>query len=246
MPSLKELMTPQHLGILIYCGIVPPPDGILEQVEEAEKAFERLGLGGATPMRTVTPTPFIEKVTRVRASITRDIVAFLSTVPLTMRTPRQVWSAIKSANPKQTTDTVQTRLKNNAGKPDLWISGPGNKYGMPGAVAAVGIKNKTATSVAANDLSVPPAPAAVAGEKAQTRILNYVIAHGGYLQAHLISAFAASPTPIKAQYVGVELSRLVKAKKITDSNAKGPYWSLAAAKPTAAAGGIGDGAAAPA
>jgi hypothetical protein len=228
---------------MIYTELMPIPGGVLEQVAKAEKAFELLG--GVTPERAVRPAPSESETTpRTRASsINNAIVAFLSKGPLTMRTPRQVWSSIKSAYPKQTTETVQTRLKKDAGKPGLWIP-MGNKYGMPGATAAVGAKNTTATSAEAN-ANVVPAPAAVAGEKAQTRILNYVTAHGGQSQRQVISAFAASLTPIKAQYVGVELSRLIKAKKITGSKTS-PYWALAAAKPTAAAAGIGDGAAPPA
>ena len=245
MPSLKELMTPKNVGILIYCGVVPIPDGVLEQVENAEKAFERLGLGGTMPERAVRQAPGVPSLLpRGRASINRDIVAFLSTEPLTMRTPRQVWSGIKSAYPKQSTEAVQTRLKKDAGKPGMWIAA-GNKYGMPGAVTAVGGKSKTATSTAANDLSVPPAPAAAPGETAQPRVLAYIKAHGGYTKAQVISAFKTSPNPVRYNHVGVAIQRLRGTKMITDSE-NGPYWSLAAATPTAAGAGIGDGAAAPA
>jgi hypothetical protein len=231
---------------MIYTELMPIPGGVLEQVAKAEKAFEGLGLGGVTPQRAVRQAPSDpEKTPRTRtSSINNAIVDFLSTTPLTMRTPRQVWSGIKSAYPKQTTEAVQTRLKKDAGKPGLWIAA-GNKYGMPGAGAAVGAKSATATSVAANDLSVPPAPAAAPGETAQPRVLAYIKAHGGYMKAQVISAFKRSPNPVRYNHVGVAVTRLRQSKMITDSE-NGPYWSLAAATPTAAAAGIGDGAAAPA
>jgi hypothetical protein len=173
MPSIKELMTPQNVGIMIYSELMPIPGGVLERVEQAEKAFELLGLAGTPERMVVVPVSYPEKTPRVRASVNTDIVAFLSTEPLTPRTPRQVWGAIKSAYAKQTIETVQTRLKKEAGKPGLWIP-VGNKYGMPGAVARVGAnsktktKTKTKTSAAANDPSVAPAPAAAPGEKAHS------------------------------------------------------------------------------
>jgi hypothetical protein len=257
LPSLKELMTPKNLGILIYSELMPSPDVVLEQVvEAAEKAFERLGLGGTMPERPLkfVPSGDSEKIPRTRASKNNNIAAFLSTEPLTMRTPRQVWNGIKSAYPKQTTESVQTILRNNAGKPGLWIVA-GNKYGMPGAVFAAGTKsksknknkNKIATSAAANNLSVPPAPAAAPGEKAQARVFAYIAVYPYSSKADVISAFKASPDPIRENHVGMAIARLRISKKITDKE-NGPYVALptaaAVAKPPASAVGIGDGAAA--
>jgi hypothetical protein len=235
MPSLKELMTQENVGILIYCGVVPIPDGVLDQVEKAEKAFERLGV--ATPERASNAAPSeVERTPRQRASMNNGIVAFLSTLPLTMRTPRQVWSSIKSANPKQTVESVTTRLKNNAGKTGLWIMAAG-KYGMPGAEAATSTTkaNPTTTKAEAN---VEPASAAASGEKLQPRVLAYIEAYPGCTKSQVSSAFKTSPSPAKANHVGVALARLRKSKRITDME-NGPYWPLpaakVAAKPTAAA-----------
>jgi hypothetical protein len=242
MPSLKELMTPKNVGILIYCGVVPIPDGVLEQVENAEKAFERLGLGGTMPERAVRQAPGVPSLLpRGRASINRDIVAFLSTEPLTMRTPRQVWSGIKSAYPKQTSETVQTRLKNNAGKPGMWIAA-GGKYGMLGAEAKVSTTKANASTTEVNT-NVVPAPGAAPGEKLQPRVYAYIEAYPGYTKAQVIMAFKTSPTPARENHVSIAIGRLRTSKKITDAE-DGPYWPLLAAKPTAASGGIGDGAAA--
>jgi hypothetical protein len=240
MPTLpKELVTPELYGMMIYCGALPIPDGAVEQVE---KAFERLG--GAMPERTGhQPQKISGENTRSRGSINNAIISCLSTAPMKMWTPRQVLSGIKSANPRVTVESLQTRMKNNAGKPGMWIVGPGPKYGMPGAMTKAPAAKTTTTSEA--NANVVPAPSALAGEKRQARVLAYITAYPGHTKPELFAAFAASPTPVKAQYVGVDLSRLIKGKKITDSE-NGPYSPLVAAKPTVVARGIGDGAAAPA
>ena len=221
MPSIKELMTPQNVGIMIYAEVMPIPGGVLEKVEKAEKAFERLGLGGM-PERVVLPATYPEKTPRVRASINNDIVAFLSTEPLTTRTPRQVWGAIRSAYPKQTTETVQTRMKKEAGKSGLWIP-VGNKYGMPGAEGAA----KT-PAAAANASAKAAAPA---GTKREDLIYGHVVTHPGCAKADVIAIWKGqmfNGKEIQPKYIGIDLGRLVKAKKITGGKT-GPYWPAAAA-----------------
>jgi len=245
MPTLPKQLAGliYQAGAQIYSGMLPIPETELPKVENAFETFkaacENAVIGtGRVPS---AEEPGTGQRGRGAPPMNNDIVAFLSTEPLTMRTPRQVWSGIKSAYPKQTTETVQTRLKNNAGKPGMWIVGPGNKYGMPGATTTTGANTST-TEANAN---VVPAPGAAPGEKVQPRVFAYIEAHPGYTKAQVIGAFKASPTPIRENHVGVAIGRLVRAKKITDAE-DGPYWPLAAAKPTVAAAGIGDGAAAPA
>src|ERR1700731_1807920 len=227
MPSLKELMTPQNVGILIYSELMPIPGGVLEQVEKAEKAFDLLG--GAMPERASLPArDDVEKTPRQRAAINRDIVAFLSVEPLKMWTPRQIFNAaIKSAYPKQTIEQLQTRLKSNAGKPDMWIAA-GGKYGMAGAEAKASTTKAKASTTEANT-NVVPAPPALPGEKTQARVFSYIEAHLGCTKAQVIAAFKTSPNPVKENHVGIALGRLrSKSKKITDTE-NGPYWTLPAA-----------------
>ena len=247
MPTLpKQLAGPIYqTGAQIYSGLLPIPETELPKVQTAFETFkaacENAVMGTVRVPSAEEPDTGTGSRARGAPAMNEVIVGHLSAEPLAWCTPNQILRGIKAARPNLKIEALQTRLKRDAGKPGMWIVGPGNKYGMPGAAATKGANSST-TTVAAN---VVPAPAAVPGQKRQARVLAYIIAHPGYTKTQIISAFAASPTPVKAQYIGVDLGRLRVGKTITDSKV-GPYWPLPAARPTVATAVIGDGAVAPA
>ena len=239
MPSIKELMTPQNVGIMIYSELMPIPAGMRGQAEKAEKAFELLGLGGTVPVSAVRPAPGeSEKTSRGRGApaMNEAIVGYLSTDPLMMRTPTQILRGIKTSRPNLKIEALQARLKRDAGKPGLWIVA-GGKYGMPGAEAKTSPTKANASTTEVNT-NVEPAPGAAPGEKLQPRVYAYIEAHPGYTKAQVIGAFKASPTPARENHVGIAIGRLRTSKKITDAE-DGPYWALRAAKPIAPGDGVG-------
>lgn len=235
MPTLpKQLAAPIYqAGAMIYGKLLPIPETELPKVETAFETFIAAcenALNGTDRVPTGAELGTNQRG-RGAPPMNNDIIAFLSTEPQTLRTPRQIWVGIKSTYPLLTSDKLQARLKNNAGKPGMWIVGPGGKYGMPGAGAKTSTTKANASTTKAN-VNVVPAPAASPDEKAQPRVYAYIEAHPGYTKAQVIAAFKTSADPVRENIVGVALSRLRRGKQITDAE-EGPYWTLRVAKPPA-------------
>jgi hypothetical protein len=263
MPTLPKQLAGliYQAGAQIYSGLLPIPETELPKVATALETFKEAcenALIGSIPTVSLEVTDFIGKVvatgmsppTRVRGAppMNEAIVGYLSTQARAWCTPNQILRGIKTSRPSLKIEALQKRLKKDAGQPGMWIVSAGGKYGMPGAEAKTST-TKTNASTAEVNTNVEPAPAGLPGETVQPRVLAYIETHPGYTKAQVIAAFKASPNPVKENHVGAAIARMRKSKKITDTE-NGPYWALPAAKAavkrTAAAGGIGDGAAAPA
>jgi hypothetical protein len=208
MPTLRpEYVTPQLYGNLISCEVLPIPDGGVEQVQ---KVFERLGNAMPQPGNGIAP--------RQRTSTNDQIIAYLSTTPGEMKTPTAILKALGPSLPKTTTvDTLATRLKNGAGKSGMWIVEKG-KYGMP---------------VMASDASPPEqkvAPAtkekAAKGPSLQNALLAFIQANPKCTKEEVNAHFVGyAGKKIKVNHIGVAISRLITAKKISGGQ-DGPYTAI--------------------
>jgi hypothetical protein len=237
MPALpKEFMGSLYQqGAMIYGGQLSIN---ADQQSNVARAFERykealetaVGSPQTAPVRvSSTRPPSASTATRTRAgSLTQRITTVLTSTPAGMTIAQLARRVNSQAATVQRIVTAQVTTGSYLKE--------GNKYRMtaPTAAATTAARPAASTSRTRSSRTRTRSRAASSGaETATDRVANLVLQRPGISKAEVITAMA----PARPNHVGIWLSRLCKANRITGTNAgqDGPYYPTATSQRQAAA-----------